>query len=71
MMHKCVHMKFGTVLFRKGGDLLVALSWVLGSLPVQQWSEPNEKQKPTQHPNTERTIEDAGIIINDYQHSQR
>ena len=24
-------MKFGTVLFRKGGDLLVSLSWALGA----------------------------------------
>lgn len=32
MMRKCVHIKFGIVLFWKGGDVLVALSWALHSL---------------------------------------
>ena len=31
VMHKRVHIKFGTVLFWKGGDKLVALSWAFGS----------------------------------------
>lgn len=30
MDHTCVHKKFGTVLYRKGGDLLTSLSWALG-----------------------------------------
>ena len=30
MEHKCVHRKFGIILFRKGGDLLTSLSWALG-----------------------------------------
>ena len=30
MQHKCVHRKFGIILFRKGGDLLTSLSWALG-----------------------------------------
>lgn len=70
MMHKCVHMKFGTVLFRKGADLLVSLSWALGSLQFPQWSEPSEQQKHAQHPNTEKTLEEAGIIINDLIHKE-
>ena len=31
MMCKCVHRKFGTMLLRKGGDILFSLSWALGS----------------------------------------
>ena len=27
---KCIHKKFGTVIFRRGGDLLTSLSWALG-----------------------------------------
>ena len=33
MMHKCIHMKFGTVLFRRGGDIWTALSWPLSNPP--------------------------------------
>ena len=29
MLYKCVHMKFGTILYRRGVDLLVSLSWAL------------------------------------------
>ena len=32
MSYKCVHMKFGTILYRKGVDLLTSLSWALGIL---------------------------------------
>ena len=31
MMHKCAHNKFGTVLYRKEGNVLVALSWALSA----------------------------------------
>ena len=31
MMHRCVHMKLGTVLYCKGGDVPVALSWALSA----------------------------------------
>ena len=27
MMHKCVHMKYGIVLYRKGADILTTFSW--------------------------------------------
>ena len=32
MLYKCVHMKFGTILYRKGVDVLVSLSWALSSV---------------------------------------
>ena len=31
MSYKCVHKKFGTILYNKRGDLLKSLSWALGS----------------------------------------
>ena len=42
MMHKCVHKKLGTVLYRQGGDVIVALSWALSASqpPNQYLSEP-------------------------------
>ena len=27
MSYMCIHKKFGTILYRKGGDLLISLSW--------------------------------------------
>ena len=33
MLYKCVHMKFGTILYHKGADILVSLSWALGAIP--------------------------------------
>ena len=29
---RCIHMKFGTILYRKNGNLLTSLSWALGSV---------------------------------------
>ena len=78
MMHRCVHMKIGIVLYCKGSDLLVALSWALSSSQTPLWSEPNEQQL-TQHPNTgnytqhlnaEKTLKVAGIIINNLIHDE-
>ena len=30
MSFKCVHKKVGTLIFRKGGDTLLSLSWAMG-----------------------------------------
>ena len=35
MQYKCVHMKFCTVIYHKGGDLLTSLSWALRALSGQ------------------------------------
>ena len=68
MMHKCVHMRFGTVLYRRGVDLLVALSWALSSSQLVPSFEPSKQQHHTSqnnHLNTETTLKEASIIIND------
>jgi len=36
MLYKCIHMKFGTMLFRRGIDILISLSRALSS---QQFSD--------------------------------
>ena len=42
MEHKCVYKRFGTVLYRKGGDVLFSLSWALGRAGTE--SEPLYEQ---------------------------
>lgn len=61
MVCKCVHRKFGTMLLRKGGDMLVSLSWALGS-----------SHQPTNTSNDQKmhVIEEAGDIINDLLHDE-
>ena len=34
LSYRCIHRKFGTILYRTGGDLLTRLSWALGSPKV-------------------------------------
>jgi len=68
MMHRCVHMRFGTVLYRRGADLLVSLSWALSSSQLVPSFEPSKQQHHTSqnnHLNTETTLKEASIIIND------
>ena len=60
MMHKCIRMKFGTVLFRKGGDILTALSWALStSTSTNQFPE-----MQCQNPDAYKTLKEASIIVN-------
>jgi len=37
LQYKCIHRKFGTVLFRKGGHLLASLSWALGAIQYKSF----------------------------------
>ena len=69
MMHKCAHNKFGTVLYRKGGDVLVVLSWVLSaSHPFNDYLyEPEHFRK---NPDVDTTLKEASIIINDFIHDE-
>ena len=73
MMHKCVHMRFGTVLYRRGADLLIALSWALSSSQQVPSFEPSKQQHHTlqnNHPNTETILKEASIIINNFIHEE-
>ena len=65
MCYKCVHRKFGTILYRKGGDLLHALSWALSYKQpdmVLNHSESHESQSK------ERLIREAADTINSLLH---
>ena len=48
MEHKCVHKRFGTVLYRKGGDMLVSLvgraATDLESEPLYEWQSKHSSQ---------------------------
>ena len=69
MAHKCMHMKFGTILYRKGADMLATLSWALSTsqLADKYWVEPDIQQ---QQPDAERTLTEASNIINKLIHDE-
>ena len=71
MDYKCVHKKFGTVLFRKGGDMLLSLSWVLGRGATESESlyECKSGQSNTME-NTAGILIKAGDILNDLIHKE-
>ena len=51
MEYKYVHKKYGTMLFRKGSDLLKSLSWALGALEGYLGLPSYVKVIPTTTPN--------------------
>ena len=57
MLCKCVHMKFGTILYRRGVDVLVSLSWALSCQGVQESTDKDDihEHKPI--------IEDTKIVL--------
>ena len=63
--YKCVHRKFGTVLYLKGGNLLKSLSWALGR-SVQQTDDDEFEYdhliSPEHH--KKQVLRDAGDIVN-------
>ena len=71
MMHKCVHMKYGTVLYRKGADILETLSWALSiSHLADHWSESVKPKHHEKHPNTEKILKEASTIMNNLIHEE-
>ena len=70
MSYKCIHRKFGTVLFRKGGDLLTSLSWALGRMHSNDTTYPICSISTDMDSNKARVLKEAGDIINDLIHSE-
>ena len=70
MRYKCIHKKFGIVLYRNGGDLLQSLSWALGSKCQTHSSENSfeplqtELQTSKLHRGEQKLIKQAATIIN-------
>ena len=73
MLYKCIHKKFGIILYRKGIDILISLSWALGSLEATDYnkSEPTAKQSlSTTELSKQQVLTYAGHIINDIIHEE-
>ena len=70
--YKCVHRKFGTIIFRKGGDILTSLSWALGRMQLKD-SEDGYIINTNQHCDSKsktNVLREAGDIVNDLIHSE-
>ena len=72
MSYKCVHMKFGTILYPKGVDLLTSLSWALGTALHLQAHTPEAGEQnvliqdsPNDSTYKQRDLSEAGYIVND------
>ena len=68
MEHTCIHKKFGTLLYRKGGDLLISLSWALG-----RSSTCNNPEEPSYIHTTDtaiKTLRAAGDLVNNLIHAE-
>ena len=67
MLYKCVHIKFGTILYRKGADLLVSLSWTLSGQSLSQDSTGEEHTctHAIKLPDKETVLHNAACIVND------
>ena len=75
MSCKCIHKKFGTLLFKKGGDLMVSLSWALGTGNHEVGKRSDFESTPAmltpaRKPSKDQVLRDAGDIINDIIHSE-
>ena len=68
MSFKRIHKKVGTLLFRKGRDTLLSLSWAMGKQKFGSYNEAEEailEQRPHSISSTEQILEEAGSILND------
>ena len=72
MLYKCVHMRFGTILYRKGADILVSLSWALSDQSSSQDSTGEEHTcaHATNLPDKETVLHNAACIVNDLIHEE-
>ena len=77
LQYKCIHRKFGTILFRKGGDLLASLSWALGAMSYNScqsssclFTSETTGSSTSSAGHREKVIEEAGCILNDLLHEE-
>ena len=70
MSYKCIHKKFGTILYRKGGDPLISLSWALGNQRQHEVMDQPSDYYITTESTAEIVLEQAGCIINDLIHKE-
>ena len=70
MIHKCIHRKYGTILYQKGAEILASLSWALSTsqLASKTWFEPEIQQQ--QHDDVNITLKEASNIVNNLIHKE-
>ena len=68
MSYRCVHKKFGTILYNKRGDLLKSLSWALGS--KGSTSSSVSAFSFNSHCNESELLDDAGKLVNTLMHKE-
>ena len=66
MKYKCIHKKFGTILYHKGSDLLVSLSWALGRMHdnspcVPCDTPPNQIRNEDDHDRQLQVVSEASL----------
>ena len=68
---KCIHMKYGTILYRKGIDTLVSLSWAMGACSSTHLDEVQSISESISKENRQRAVfYEAECIINDLLHEE-
>ena len=76
MEYKCVHRKYGTMLFRKGGNLLTSLSWALGALSTRVYNDYQmesplmPKTEGTNELHQHKVLHEAAGMLNDLLHAE-
>ena len=69
MDFKCVHKKFGTILYKRGGNLLTSLSWALGANAQRQADSLYiHSKKQTTHFGD--TLNHSAELLNDLLHDE-
>ena len=65
--YKCIHKKFGTLIFRKGGDILTRLSWALGRAQLNDSEDMYMYDATAKQPfnSRARVLGEASDIVND------
>ena len=63
-------MKFGTILYQKGGDIMTSLSWALGSPNITDDKSPYIIGQDNQTHNEESVLNEVGHIINNLLHEE-
>ena len=74
---KCIHRRFGTLLYRTGGDLLTSLSWAHGTKRILHAGNKSDEtyeeigqSKGYDQEYKENISSEAGCIINDLLHDE-
>lgn len=71
MTSKCLHKKYGTLIYRKDGNLLNSLSWALGNCSCSNRADlPSKTQHNVHEFHVAPILEQAGSLINELIHNE-